>query len=175
MATQPPAEDDPEQPVEYVSRDTGTSIFDDVNATAPSLGDMQVVTSLVQQFLADVAETRRAYNAAEIDHEAAIDKTLSLQREYAAIFRGERPEFYATFWNTGGQLASHIMSTLGKPDDVDDPIEGYFACIAVLLLKVMVQHENGSMTDDTVQFQIEAAIDGAVRILLGLPPDQEPD
>lgn len=140
------------------------------------LGSPSDVAEIVRAFCMGVFEIRSAAGRGEFSGSEALKRMNDLAEEYAAIFYGQRPQKYRAMpFNSPAGLGSFINQRLGMTDPIDRAAHTLFMSTGNQILSAYHGHQTGALADDDVRFQIEAAIDDAASILLGLPPEHIAD
>lgn len=138
----------------------------------PYLGSQTDVSEAVRSFCMGAYEIRSKAGQGEISGEEALKRLNALADEYAAIFYGKKPDRYRAMpFNSPEGLGNFINQRLGMSDPAETAAHTLFMSTANQILAAYEGHQTGALGDDDVRFQIEAAIDDATSILLGLPPE----
>ena len=107
----------------------------------------------------------------KISGDEAFQRLHDLCMEYQAIFYGQRPDRYRAMpFNSPEGLGAFIIQRLGMKAPKEQAAYTLLMSTANQILEAYHAYLTDALADDDVQFRIEAAIEDAQRILLGLPP-----
>lgn len=135
-----------------------------------------VAESLVREFLGKVIELRAAYNGDKITGEQALEKVKEHAQSFANIFMGKTSGYAKTEWNAPERLGAHLAAAIDDDEAEDTAAYAYFLHLATSLTEnTIIPHENDELDEDDARFRIEAQVDDALILLLGLPAPREED
>jgi hypothetical protein len=136
--------------------------------TRPSLGDPEVVRSLVAEFAQQVVGVRKGYNADKLNETEALDAIHDLAVEYGRVVMGADESYMPLPWHDPSRLGRRIRLVVPAEDGVEDPGQLLFAAIASSLIDLAVQHEDGNMSDDDVKAKVDEMLTDTVNLILGV-------
>ncbi|CAB4122302.1 hypothetical protein UFOVP32_2 [uncultured Caudovirales phage] len=137
------------------------------------LGSASDVPEIVRDFCIGVHEIRSAAGKGEIAGAEALRRLNALAQQYSDIFYGKSDGYRAMAWNSPDGLGVFINTRLGIQEPEEQAAHTLFMNTANQILAAYERHQNGDLNDEDVAFHIEAAIDDASAILLGLPLENE--
>ena len=122
-----------------------------------ALNSPTVAESIVREFLGKVIDLRAKYNADKINGEQTLEKIKEQAQAYADIFMGK-------------------ASGYAKTDCNDTAAYAFFLYLASSLTEhAIIPHENDELDEDDARFRMDALVDDAILLLLGLPAPREED
>lgn len=133
-----------------------------------SLGDPDVVESLIREFGSGVIDARVQYQRGQLSGAACTAQITSLSQRNADIFLGRDPAFTAPAWNTDGSLARTVEQRW-YIDPSPDSVQQLFMKFARLMLAAIEGVESGRVTEDVAKFDIEANTESMLDTLMGYP------
>jgi hypothetical protein len=136
------------------------------------LGDPSDVAEIVREFGMAVHAIRSDAGNDKITGDEALKRLNELAERYARIFYGQEPGFRVMAFNSPEALGASINAQLGMDGPEEAAAKTLFMATANDLLAAYEGHQSGGLSDQDVQFQIEAAIENASRMLLGLPLEE---
>lgn len=149
----------------------GLSIPDGDALTSPSVAE-----SVVREFLGKVIDLRAAYNGDKITGEQALEKLKEYAQAFANIFMGKGSGYAKTEWNTPERLGAHLAAAIDDDETKDTAAYAFFLHLATSLTEnTIIPHENDELDEDDAKFRIDAQVDDALTLLLGLPAPSEED
>lgn len=134
------------------------------------LGDPDAVSEIVRGFCSQVHTIAQDADADVTTPGEAFDRLDALAGKYADIFYGKDGSYIALPFNSPLILGKFINQRLGMDEPVDQAAHTLLMNCANQILEARHNHQSGLSDDETTRFQIEAAIEDASHILLGLPP-----
>lgn len=140
----------------------GFGAFNEPIATGkPYLGDPEVVEGIVRGLLQkahDVAGTEGSFQQVV----GEVEKTV-------AIFYGKDDAYQPMPFNSPDQLGRFVNEQIGTQEDEDKTVEMLLWNLIQQMMEARNDFAEDKITPEDVQFRIDAAVEDAVRILLGLP------
>ena len=141
-----------------------------------ALNSPTVAESIVREFLGKVIDLRAKYNADKINGEQTLEKIKEQAQAYADIFMGKASGYAKTDWNTPERLGAHIAAAIGDDETNDTAAYAFFLYLASSLTEhAIIPHENDELDEDDARFRMDALVDDAILLLLGLPAPREED
>jgi hypothetical protein len=135
------------------------------------LGSPSDVEEILRGFAASVHKIGSDRVNRKISGDEGFQRLNDLSKEYQAIFYGQRPDRYRAMpFNSPEGLGAFINKRLGLNGPKDLAAYTLLMSTANQILDAYHAYLTDELSDDDVQFRIEAAVDDAKRILLGLPP-----
>ncbi len=126
----------------------------------PFLGDPDVVEGLLRAFLSS------AHDAA--GQAGASDKIAGLIETLAGAFYGQSSDYDAQPFNSPEQLGRFINEQLGTSEDEAKTVPMLLWNLVTEVFAVRADLIGEKIDDDAAQFRVNAAVDDAARILIGL-------
>lgn len=134
-----------------------------------SLAHYDAVAAIVEAFAKDIAAISDRLATGEAESEETQRAVEDRVRGIAAIFRGEAEGFTQAEWNAEGRLAGRIVGWKLHMKGYDDPIDGFFARVAIRILNTLRAAHEG-MAEDEAGPRIQAVLRDTVNRLVGVHP-----
>lgn len=131
----------------------------------PYMGDMAVVSGLVETFYKGVLRARHDYVADAATREASLQLIEDYCSECGDIILGRDPDYQPAPWN-GPRLGGTIRALVPGINPQEDMGAEYFRWLAKQVLSVATAMEQG-MADEEAGPLLQAGMRQAVRFLLG--------
>lgn len=152
--------------------DRGQNMFADLGV-GDLLNSTEVVEGLVRQFLGELVDIRKGYNADTLESDRAITKVMAAANRYADVFMGKDSAYTTLPWNTPEQLGAHLKAVLGTDSEPEGAALDYFLRVASdFTTEVLQPFEDDAIAEDVMRFRTDALVDDATHALLGLRQDE---
>jgi hypothetical protein len=139
--------------------------------TSPSVAE-----ALIRQYLGAIIALRADYNADKIAGEVALEKIKEQARAHASIFMGGSSDYAKSAWNTPDRLGAHLAAAIDDGESNETAANAYFLYLAKSLTEgTIIPHEAGEIEDSDAIFRMDALVEDALILLLGMPAPREED
>lgn len=168
-----PADNERER-IKNISEPQGFTFF--AEPTPPGqryLGDPEDVEATVRDFCLAVYELRGAVGEGKVTGPVALSRLEDLANRYAGIFFGREPADFRTMpFNAPDGVGEFIKRRMGLEEPPEQAGYVLFMNTANQILEAYEGHQSGAMDEETVKFRLDAAVEDAKGMLLGLPLEE---
>ncbi len=156
--------------------DRGRDELFDLNIAGDNpLASLEVTEAVVRQFASDIVGIRVRYNSDKITDVEARAQTKDAAQRYADIFMGKSSEYSPSPWNSAEQLGVHLSAVLSGNSEPDVAARDFLLYVASELLTLMAEFEADKIDEEVAHFRTDCLIEDAVRALMGLPAEEQPE
>ena len=133
----------------------------------PYLGDLEVVSGLVNHFAYRVLEIESAFRAGKPGYENAQQRIEAMAAKAGAAIMGNDPEFSVAPWQNRDRLGTVLRLTTPGIQYLDDPGVKFFEWMALGLVKIARAMEQG-MPDEAAGPKVRVLLDDAIQKIIGI-------
>lgn len=132
-----------------------------ISTGIPYLGDEETVEDILRDLLLRVHEVAGS--------EDAVKTIEPMVEQTAAIFYGQDDAYQAMPFNSQEQLGRYVNEVFGTKEDEKQTVQMLLWNMIRQVMEARQELLQGNLSDDNAQFRVEAALEDATTILLGLP------
>jgi hypothetical protein len=139
------------------------------------LGSPEVVGDIVRTYCQDALALRVKAGRGEMLPNDALEGLHALAERTAAIFTNPGDAYRSMLFNSVDGVGEFVKAALQLDASAEDAVKTLFLNTSNQIFETHAQYLAGTVGDDDVRFQLDAAVEDATRMLLGLPEprDQE--
>ena len=138
-----------------------------------SLGNPETAKQLIYGFLSAVNDTNTAFIAGKIDGAAAQEQVVRLADNLADTFLGKNAAYQGDAWFSDDGLGAAMASAAGSGFDPGQATAAFALGLADQLLALGSRFQADEVTEDDIQFQIDAIAENGLQGFLGLPTEDD--
>jgi protein-tyrosine phosphatase len=133
------------------------------------LGDIQVVSTLLGEFIHAIATDLHPLDPAQ-SQDQALQRHLAICRRYAEIWAGKNPAYHPQSYHRRSAFLRNMARYASiQADTVEAGVYGLFALFLKQLYLMADALASGQKTDQAIRQEIKQAIEYYTALLMGLP------